>query len=391
MTRKGGVLETAADTSQSTPPAQIKTRPIPVLLTVRELDQGGVERDVTKIAMHLDRSRFEPHVAAFYTHGLRYEELRAAGIPILDLPLRSLLSVDTLRLAAKLRRYILQHGIQVVHAYDASGVFTTRVARLARVPLVIASQLSYREILDPRTQQLLRWSDRVPDAVLVNCDAIRKYMVEREHVAAERIEIVYNGVDTAQFYPPPSRPEQATTIGVVCALRAEKNLPLLQEAFAKVRGLQPNLKLVMIGSGVELGALQANAERLGIADASSFVPATRDVPDWLRAIDIFVLPSYSEAFSNAILEALACGCAVIGSRVGGTPELTGNQEEQGLLFESGDVDGLATQLKRLIVDSQLRRELGKRAAQFAREQLSVQIAAERTGAMYERLLLRKAS
>src|SRR5579863_3450515 len=121
----------------SSPPAPVtsQTAPVPVLITARELDQGGVERDVTKIAMHLDRSRFEPHIATFYAKGLRYDELRAAGIPILDLPLRSLMSADALRLASKLRSYIKQHGIRIVHAYDASGVFVLPVARLAGVPI----------------------------------------------------------------------------------------------------------------------------------------------------------------------------------------------------------------------------------------------------------------
>jgi glycosyltransferase involved in cell wall biosynthesis len=365
--------------------------PVPVLITARELDQGGVERDVTKIATHLDRSRFDPHVGTFYATGLRYEELRSAGVPILDLPLRSLLSLGAIRLANQMRRYIKQHRIQIVHAYDASGIFTLPVARLSGVPLTIGSQLSYREILDERTQRLLRLSDYVPDAVLVNCHAMRKYMIEHEHVAAGRIEICYNGVDTDQCFPPNARPSVPRSVGTVCALRPEKNLPLLQEAFARIRPKQPQLKLIIVGSGAELNALKENAARLGIQDTSIFVPATRDVPDWLRAMDIFVLPSYSEAFSNSLLEAMACGCAVIGSRVGGTPELTGNGEERGLLFRNGDLEGLTMQLGRLIQDHDLRRQLGWRAAQFAKESLSIQIAAERTGAIYERLLLRKKS
>lgn len=360
--------------------------PVPVLITARELDQGGVERDVAKIAMHLDRSRFEPHVGTFYAHGLRYEELCAAGVPVLDLPLRSLLSLDALRLAEKMRRYVKQHGIQLVHSYDPSGVFVLPVARLIGVPVTIGSQLSYREILDKRTQKLLRMCDYVPDAILVNCEAMRTYMIEDEHIASSRIKLCYNGVDTTQFFPLPSRPATSSTIGIVCALRPEKNIPLLQEAFARVRHLQPGLRLMVVGSGTELQALQQNATRLGIADTSLFLPATRDVANLLRSMDIFVLPSYSEAFSNSLLEAMACGCAVIGSRVGGTPELIGNREERGLLFENGDVGGLAVQLARLIEDGHLRCQLGARAAKFAKENLSVQIAAERTGAIYERLL-----
>lgn len=375
-------------TSPLSSTGSVRMRPVPVLLMTRELDQGGVERDATKIAMHLDRSRFEPHIATFYAKGLRYEELRSAGIPILDLPVRSIASVEALRLANVMRRYIKENRIQVVHAYDASGVFGLPIARLLRV-VAIGSQLSYREILDKRTQMLLRLSDHIADAILVNCDAIRQYMIEDEHIAAERLEICYNGVDTSEFYPPRSRSAERLLIGTVCALRPEKNLPLLQEAFANIRNLQPGLKLVVVGSGAELKRLQENAARLGISDASDFVPATKDVAAWLRAISIFVLPSYSEAFSNSLLEAMACGCAVIGSRVGGTPELTGADEQRGLLFASGDTNGLANQLSRLISNESLRRELGAHAAKFAKENLSVQIAAERTGAIYERLLLRK--
>jgi L-malate glycosyltransferase len=370
-------------------------RPVAVLIMARELDQGGVERDVAKIAMHLDRSRFTPHVATYYAKGLRYEELRAAGIPILDLPLRSLLSMEAVRSAMKLRRYIKEHGIRIVHSYDASGVFALPVARTAGVPVVIGSQLSYRTILDSRTQRLLRLSDHVADVVLVNCEAIRRYMIEDEGVSPDRVEICYNGVVTAEFHSANGkvRPEPlagaSLVIGTVCVLRPEKALLLLQEAFARVRHLEAGMKLLIVGSGPELPKLQENAARLGIGGATVFIPATRDVAAWLRSMDIFVLPSYSEAFSNSLLEAMACGCSVIGSRVGGTPELIGSNEERGFLFESGNTADLAAKLGRLIEDQALRCELASRAARFVRENLTIEIAAQRTAAIYDELLKRK--
>lgn len=159
----------------------------------------------------------------------------------------------------------------------------------------------------------------------------------------------------------------------------------MQEGFARVRSAAKELQLLIVGSGVELPRLKQNAARLGIEGASVFVPAQRDVADWMRAIDIFVLPSFSEAFSNALLEAMACGCATVGSRVGGTPELIGNNE-RGLLFENRNAEDLATQLRRLIDDGQLRSELGARAAAHAKQNLSMEIAATRTADIYDRLL-----
>lgn len=373
-----------------------RPQPVPVLLMVRELDQGGVERDITKIAVRLDRSRFSPHVAAYYAHGLRYEELVSAGIPILQLPMRKLVSTDTIRLALRLRRYIRAHGIKIVHSYDSSGVLGLAVAQMAGVPVVIGSQLSYRNILDRNTRWLLRLSDRYSDAVLVNCDAIRRYMIEAEHVPARKVELCYNGVVTTEFFPDHrKRPEPLTggslVIGTVCVLRPEKNLPFLQEAFSRVAQLRSSLKLVIVGSGPGLDSLKENALRLGISDSSMFVPTTREVASWMRAMDIFVLPSYSEAFSNSLLEAMACGCGVIGSRVGGTPELIGTDGQRGLLFESGNLDQLTDRLALLIQNDDLRRAMGARAAAHASTNLGIDRAAAVTAGIYERLLARNCS
>lgn len=367
-----------------------RTEPVPVLLMVRELDQGGVERDVAKIAVHLDRTRFVPHVAAYYAHGLRYEELKSAGIPILHLPLRKLASRETIRLGFELGRYIRAHGIKIVHSYDSSGIFGLLIARMVGVPVVIGSQLSYRNILDPKTQKLLRLADRYSDAILVNCEAIRRYMVEDEHLGADKVELCYNGVITTEFFPakepkPTELPVADLVIGTVCALRPEKGLLLLQEAFAKLKLPDRRLQLVMVGSGVDLPRLQENAAKLGIGAASVFIPAQRNVARWMRAMDIFVLPSFSEAFSNSLLEAMACGCCVVGSRVGGTPELIG-ENSRGLLFESGNSQDLANRLTKLIEDESLRAEFGCRAAQHARDNLSIEIAAKRTADIYDRLL-----
>lgn len=383
--------------TQSELPSVGRSRPVgavPILLMVRELDQGGVERDVTKIATHLDRTRFSPHVATYHAHGLRYDELRIAGIPLLHLPVRRLASTETIRLGFILCRYIHTHAIKVVHCYDSSGVFGLAIARIARVPVTIGSQLSYRNILDPKTRLLLRFADRYSDAILVNCEAIRRYMIEEEHIVTDKVVLCHNGVVTGEFFPaaeekPPELRSADLAIGTVCALRPEKGLLILQEAFAKLDCLNRKLQLVIVGNGVELSRLQANAERLGIAAASVFVPAQRNVAHWMRALDIFVSPSLSEAFSNSLLEAMACGCSVVGSHVGGTPELI-SSEENGLLFQPGDAGDLAAKLSTLIENEPLRRAFGTRAAELARTKFSIEIAARRMAEIYEMILRRRA-
>jgi glycosyltransferase involved in cell wall biosynthesis len=155
-----------------------------------------------------------------------------------------------------------------------------------------------------------------------------------------------------------------------------------------VRHLDSRMKLLIVGSGPELPKLLANSARLNLDDCTVFIPGTSEVAKYLHAIDIFVLSSRSEAFSNALLEAMASGCSTVGSDVGGTPELIGDNE-RGLLFRGADPADLARKLELLIQDSKLRSELAGRAARYAAEKLSIEIAALRMAEIYERLLRRK--
>jgi len=367
--------------------------PIPVLLLVRKLDHGGIERDVTKVVKGLDRSRFTPHVAVYQGGGLRMEEVKQAGVPILDLGVTSLMSPKILRSAGEFCGFIRRNRIRVVHAYDASAVFAAPLARLMRVPLVITSTLGHRDLFDERTRKQLPFTDKLADLIFVNCEAMRRHMIEDYGIPAERTVLCYNGVETSEFYPAPGpKPEPVAdallVIGTVCVLRPEKRLDLLVEAFAAVHGKKPGMKLLIVGSGPELEKLQSKAGELGVLKDCVFLPAVPKVAPLLRAIDIFVSCSSSEAFSNAVLEAMACGCCPVGSRVGGTPELIADND-RGLLFESGNAGDLAEKLTLLIENDELRRRLAHQAATFATENLNMQVAVNRLSEIYETGLARK--
>ena len=362
----------------------------PVLLMSRELDTGGCERDLAKIALALDRSRFEPHVACFH-EGMRANELRAAGIPVLRLPVRSLLTPSALHGALLMGRYLQRNHIQLVHAFDVPmDIFGVPVAAAFRVPAIIASQLSYRAMCGPFTRQALRIADGLAQKVVVNSKAVERSLIAGEGLSRGDVYLCHNGVDTREFHPgPASRPSAldgaSLVIGSVCVLRPEKQLHLLLEAFARVRRLRPGMMLLIVGSGPELERLERLRDQLDLAAECHFTPATPDVAQWMRSMDIFVLASSIESFPNALLEAMACGCAVIGSRVGGVPELVADGMN-GSLFEPGNVDELASRLAELVNDPERRMAFGANAAQTAHENFSIEIAVRRMEALYTSLL-----
>lgn len=361
--------------------------PTPVLLMVRELGLGGTERQLTELARALNRAHFEPHVGCFRPEGMRGDELRASNIPVVRFPVQSFYGSSAWTAARAMGRYLQQNRIQVVHTFDApSNLFGVLAARAFHAPVVMSSQRAHRNLAPPVLRRLLRLTDRLSDVIVVNCQAIRRHLIEDIHVPAQRIEVCYNGIDTSQFHPAqrervPELREASLTIGIVCALRPEKGLFTLLDAFARVRDDQPGLKLALIGSGPLRAALEARSLELGIREMCVFQNATRDVPNWLRSLDIFVLPSFSEALSNALMEAMACGCAPVGSRVGGNMELI-DDGRTGLSFDAGNPEQLARCLRLLISNSELRRRMASAAARSIHQNFSLSVAAARIAEIY---------
>jgi glycosyltransferase involved in cell wall biosynthesis len=363
----------------------------PVLLMSRALNEGGSERQMTEIAKSLDRTRFEPRIGCFRPEGMRREELEAAGVPIVSFPVHSFASPQTVSSAWRLARYIRRNNIRLVHTFDYPlTVFAIPAGRFFTSAAVVSSQRSHRDLIPGMYRRLVRITDHLADAIVVNCDFIRRHLEQDEQVPPRKIQLCYNGIDLDLFRPretprSPCLAGATLVIGVVCALRPEKGLSTLLNAFARVRNQRSGLKLAIVGGGTMLDPLQAETRALGIADECVFVAETGQVADWMRSIDIFVLPSLTEALSNSLMEAMACGCCAVASNVGGNPELI-SSNETGLLFEPGDVGGLGAALQLLIDNESARRRMADAGSRFIRERFSVRASAQRMGEIYTQLI-----
>lgn len=362
-----------------------------ILLLVRLLGQGGSERQATVTALSLRRAGYQTHVGCVDPSGIRGDELRAGGIPVVSFPIQTLPSPRTAWQGMRLASYIRRHRIDLVHSFDVPmNVFGVPFAWLARPQVLLSSQRAHRELTPGLSQKLLRVTDRLVDGTVVNCEAMRTHLIADEGVRPDHIRLCYNGTDTNRFHAgngerPPEFGAASLVIGVVCGLRKEKGLSTLVDAFAQVHETAPGLRLAIIGGGICLPELRQQAAALGVADTTIFLPETHEVPRLLRGIDIFVLPSLSEALSNSLMEAMASGCCPIASRVGGNPELVADGEN-GLLFEKGDAAGLAGALRRVILDAGYRKRLVANSVRRIEQEFSLEASARRMAAIYEEFL-----
>ncbi len=359
-------------------------RPVRVLLVSQSLGAGGSERQLTEIAKALDRSRFDPRVGYFRSGGIRILELEAAGVPVVAFPFTSLRSLQALHSLHRLRHYLREERIEIVHSFDPSGnMFAVPVARLAGTTVVLSSQRSLRSLRGSGQRRILRWTDSLVQGTVVNSKAVRTALMEEDGIASERIHLCHNGVDTTRFRPFRRRTHtSAPVIGCICVLRPEKGLALLLHAFAQILREYPLARLRIIGSGPAGPDLQNLSARLGLSQACEFLPTMDQVAEAMQEIDIFVLPSLSEAMSNSLMEAMACGCCAVASDVGGNPELV-SHGITGLLFRSGDSTHLASVLGQLLADPTLRLTLGESGCRRMHSEFTLETSAQTMGQIYD--------
>lgn len=183
----------------------------------------------------------------------------------------------------------------------------------------------------------------------------------------DKIKVTWNGIDTNKFHP-----QKTSTFREELNIKPEESMILFVGNLVQQKGvkyllrakklMKEDSKLVIVGGGPLLNDLKGMMEYEKIEDVI-FTGPRSDVDEILPASDVVVLPSISESFGIALLEAMSCGKAVVGTKVGGIPELVNDQT--GILVESEDPVALGEAMDKLVVDEDLRNEMGKNGRKVA--------------------------
>jgi glycosyltransferase involved in cell wall biosynthesis len=256
---------------------------------------------------------------------------------------------------------------QVVATYNWGAIDAVVASRLARRWPVIHSEdgfgvdeltaLKRRRVLARRLLLRGAYATLVPSTTLLRIATV-EYRIPRE-----RVILIRNGVDTTVFRPgrafewrrAAGIPDDAIVIGTVGALRAEKHVSFLLEAFAAAS--IPGARLLVVGDGPCRGELEAQALRLGVSDRVFFVGTTNNPVEYYQATDVFTLSSLTEQMPISLLEAMACGLPVVATSVGDVPNML-TDEQRRMLVQPRDVAAYARALADLAGDASLRASLG---------------------------------
>ena len=292
------------------------------------------------------------------------------------------------------------HGeapLDVIHAQYAypTGLAALVAARRLRVPCVVSVQGGDGHWVGPCCETHRAAMAAVLNhagAVLIGSASFRDETCEHNDVPPERFTVVPGATDTDRFTPRPGLGEDLGALRDPPRLLyhgrvdLRKGLGELLAALPAVRAAVPGVTLTVSGIGPDVGAVAAQVEGLGLTGAVTLAgyAAYDEAPDRLRGGDLFVSPTYSEGFSNTILEAMASGLPVVSTRAVGVVDcLTDGQN--GLLVPVGAVDELADAVVRLLGDESLRRRLAARALADVRRLYSWRAVGARIQAVYEEL------
>ena len=321
------------------------------------------------------------HLACISTHGAWFPRAAAPAATVAEFPLRTFRKPAAAAQIWALAQWFREHRIAVVHTTEInSNIFGLAGAALAGVPVRVAN----RRELNPGKRAvhiaMQRAAYSLAHTVVANSLAAAQQLAA-ERVPARKIAVVFNGLDcdAVGAHRASDRPR---AVIAVANLRPEKGHDVLIDAAAHVLRQIPNATFDIVGDGPELPNLVARAGARGVLHAVRFLGHRDDVAERLAAADIFVLPSRSEAFPNAVLEAMAAGLPIVTSAVGGMLELI-DDGRTGLLTPCGDAPALADRLIRLMREPELAAQLGEAARADAR----ARFAFDRMVGGFERIYL----
>ena len=388
-------------------PGRVDAPRFRVVQLITRLIVGGAQEHAIAAAEKLDPARFDSQLwtgAETGSEGSLLEDARRRGVRVRVLPhlVRRVDPVKDARVTLELARLFRQERLDLVSTHSSkAGIVGRLAARLASVPVVVHTVhgWGFHEHMPARTRRtyevLERFLARHTDRLASVSERTTRAGLEAGVGRPEQYVLIRSGVPLERFHPDEACrrrvraglgwPADGPVVGSVGRLSPQKNPLDFTRAAARIAATHPDARFLYVGDGPLRADIERELDATGLRDRVALAGLRDDVPDLLRALDVFVLTSLWEGMPRVVLQALATGVPVVAYDIAGIAEAV-RDGRNGFTVPPGDVAALADHVIRLLDDDGQRAGLGRRAREDFDESFSEEGMLRRLDALYSGLL-----
>lgn len=327
------------------------------------------------------------------TENIYYHEVNVNAYPLFEYPPYSLALTSKMVDVVKFEKLDLLH-VHYAIPHATSAVLARQILETQGLCVPVVTTLHGTDITivgqDPSFAPVVNYSINESDGVTAVSDYLRKETVGTFDIRNE-IEVIPNFIDTARFsrmkkdhFRQALCPNGEKVLVHVSNFRPVKRATDVVHVFHRLREEGLAVKLLLVGDGPDRMATQRAARELGVYDDVRFLGKQEPVEEILSIADVFLLPSGSETFGLAALEAMACSVPVVSSDIGGLPELNVDGET-GFLCPLGDIDAFTDRTRRILTDEALHARMSAAARERAIKEFDQNNVVPHYEAYYERV------
>lgn len=384
--------EAATDLSRNHAKEQGTSSP-KILFLIDEMSAitaGGTERQLLQLVEIAQRSGLSPQICVL--RGTEWLTSQVAGCGVKHFQIGTICSRSGLTALKDLLGWIRQEKFQILQAFfSESNLLGPWAGRMAGVPIILGTRRNLNHAMKDGPNRLglrMQWvSNLLVNQIIANSEAVLERVAESEWGSRRKLCVVYNGIDPTQMQPKPGSraklrrelglADNEILVGNVSGLRRIKGVDLFVEAAALAYRRHPSLRFVLVGDGELREEIESLVQARGLTAAFRIAGAADDVRPYLAAMDVAVLCSMAEGFSNSLLEYMAAELPIVATDVGGNREALGGC---GILIEPGKPDDLANAIGSM-VDGDSRRKFAS-GGLLAVQRFDVKIAEARMSEIY---------